>query len=102
MKASVVLDMFKTFIRSKKSVVQLLKNERCFIIIILMFSSALLVALALQPLESILLEKPLISIGNHTIQDSEFVRWSSAFHHVFVFTVKKKCVLFIYITKYTL
>ena len=23
------------------------------------------------------------------VQDSEFVRWSSAFHHVFVFTVDK-------------
>ena len=30
------------------------------------------------------------------IQDSDFVRWSSAFHHVFVFTVKKRCVLFIH------
>ena len=47
MKACVVLDMFKTFIRSGKSVVQLLKM-RCFIIKILLFSSALLVALALQ------------------------------------------------------
>ena len=47
MKASVVLDMFKTFISLGESVVQLLKM-RCFIIIILVFSSALLVALALQ------------------------------------------------------
>ena len=47
MKACVVLDMFKIFIRSGKSVVQLLK-VRCFIIIILVFSSALLVAFALQ------------------------------------------------------
>ena len=47
MKACVVLDMFETFIRSGKPVVQLLKM-RCFIIIILVFSSALLVALALQ------------------------------------------------------
>ena len=27
--------------------------------------------------------------------DSEFVRWSSAFHHVFVLKVKKRRVLFI-------
>ena len=47
MKACVVLDMFKTFIRSGKSVVQLLKM-RCFIIKILVFISGLLVALALQ------------------------------------------------------
>ena len=39
-KACVVLDMFKTFIRSGKSVVQLLKNEVLFFII-LVFSSAL-------------------------------------------------------------
>ena len=39
---------------------------------------------------------------NHTVQDSEFVRWSSTFHHVFVFTVKKRCVMFIDIVKYTL
>ena len=31
------------------------------------------------------------------VPDSEFVRWSSAFHHVFVFTVTKRGVLFIYI-----
>ena len=42
-----------------------------------------------KELELILLVKPWNSIGNHTIQDSEFVRWSSAFHHVFVFTIKK-------------
>ena len=36
------------------------------------------------------------------VKDSEFVKWSSAFHHVFVFTVKKICVLFIYIIEYTL
>ena len=36
------------------------------------------------------------------VQDFEFVRWSSTFHHVFVFTVKKRCVLFIYIIEYTL
>ena len=48
MKVCVVLDMFKTFIRSGKAVVQLLKNEICFMIIILVLSSALLVALALQ------------------------------------------------------
>ena len=48
MKACVVLNIFKTFMRSGESVVQLLKNERCFIVIILVFSSALLVALVLQ------------------------------------------------------
>ena len=32
---------------------------------------------------------------------SDFVRWNSAFHHVLVFTVKRRCVLFIYITEYT-
>ena len=42
------------------------------------------------------------SIGKHMVQDSEFVRWSSAFHHVFVFTVKKRCVLLIEIIKYNL
>ena len=31
--------------------------------------------------------KPWNSLGEHMVQDSEFVRWSSAFHHVFVFTV---------------
>ena len=36
------------------------------------------------------------------VHDSKFVRWSSAFHHVFVFTVNKRYVLFIYINKYTL
>ena len=36
------------------------------------------------------------------MQDSDFVRWSSAFHHVLVFTVKKRCVLFIDIVEYTL
>ena len=40
--------------------------------------------------------KPWNSIDKHTVQDlTEFVRWSSAFHHVFVFTVKERCVLFI-------
>ena len=34
--------------------------------------------------------------------DSELVRWSSTFHHVFVFTVKKRCVLFIDIVKFYL
>ena len=29
------------------------------------------------------------------VQDYEFVRWISAFHHAFVFIVKKRCVLFI-------
>ena len=52
MKARVVLDMFKTFISSGESAVNRpisSKCERCFtIIIILVFSSALLVALALQ------------------------------------------------------
>ena len=28
------------------------------------------------------------------VQDSKFVRWSSAFQHVFVFTFKKRCVEF--------
>ena len=46
--------------------------------------------------------KPWNSIGNNTVQDSEFVRWSSAFHHVFVFTVKKRCVLFIDIVEHAL
>ena len=50
----------------------------------------------------ILLVKPWNSIGNHTVQVSEFVRWSSVFYHVFVFTVKKRCVLFIDIIEYTL
>ena len=27
-----------------------------------------------------------------SVQDSEFIRWSFAFHHVVVFTVKKRCV----------
>ena len=36
------------------------------------------------------------------MQDSDFVRWSSAFHHVLVFTIKKRCVLFIDIVEYTL
>ena len=36
------------------------------------------------------------------MQDSNFVRWNSAFHHVLVFTVKKRCVLFIDIVEYTL
>ena len=49
-----------------------------------------------KPLDLILLVKPWNSIGNHTVQDYEFVRWSSVFYHVFVFTVKKRCVLFIY------
>ena len=35
------------------------------------------------------------------VQDSDFVRWSSTFHHVLVFTVKKRCVLFIYSVKLT-
>ena len=37
----------------------------------------------------------------HTAQVSEFVRWISAFQHVFVFTVKKRCDLFIGIVEYT-
>ena len=36
------------------------------------------------------------------VQDSEIVRWSYAFLHVFVFTVKKRCVLFIDIAEYAL
>ena len=36
------------------------------------------------------------------VQNSNFVRWSSAFHHVLVFTVKKRRVLFIDITEYNL
>ena len=36
------------------------------------------------------------------VQDSEFVRWSSAFHHVLVFTIKKRCVVLIDIIEYTL
>ena len=36
------------------------------------------------------------------VQDSDFVRWSSAFHRVLVFTVKKRRVLFIDIIEYTL
>ena len=35
-------------------------------------------------------------IGNDMVWDSEFVRWSSAFHHVFVFTVKKTCLVHLY------
>ena len=35
-------------------------------------------------------------------QNSEFVRWSSTFHHVLVFTVMKRCVLFIDIAEYSL
>ena len=46
--------------------------------------------------------KPWNSVGKHTVQDSDFVRWSSAFHHVFVFTDKKRCVLFIDIVECTL
>ena len=53
-------------------------------------------------LELILLVKPWNSVGKYTVQDSEFVRWRSAFHHVFVLTVKKRCVLFIEIVEYTL
>ena len=37
-----------------------------------------------------------------TVQDSEFVRWSSALHHVLVFIVKKRWILFIDIIEYTL
>ena len=32
----------------------------------------------------------------------DFYKWSSTFHHVLVFTVKKRCVLFIHIVEYTL
>ena len=35
------------------------------------------------------------------VQHSEFVRWSSAFHHVLVFAVKKRCALFTDIAEYT-
>ena len=38
---------------------------------------------------------------NKTVQDSNFVKRSSAFHHVLVFIVKKRCVLFIDIVEYT-
>ena len=52
MTARVVLGMLKTFIRSGESGSSAVnissKCERCFIIIILVFSSALLIALALQ------------------------------------------------------
>ena len=44
-----------------------------------------------NPLKLSLLVKPRNSIGKQTVQGSEFVRWSSAFHHVFVFTAKKRC-----------
>ena len=44
-----------------------------------------------EALESILLVKPRNSICKHTIQDSDFVTLSSAFHHVFLLTVKKRC-----------
>ena len=54
------------------------------------------------PLEIILLVKPWNSIGKHIVQDYKFVRWRSTFHHVFVFTVNKRCVLFIYIIEYNL
>ena len=36
------------------------------------------------------------------VQDSDFVRQSSAFHNVLLFTVKKRCVLFIDIIEFTL
>ena len=36
------------------------------------------------------------------MQDSGFVRWSSAFHHVLVFIIKKRCVLLIDIIEYNL
>ena len=36
------------------------------------------------------------------MQDSEFVRRSSTFPHVLVFTVEKRCVLFIDIVEYNL
>ena len=35
------------------------------------------------------------------VQNSNFVSWSSTFHHVLVFTVKKRCVLFIDFVEYT-
>ena len=36
----------------------------------------------------------------HAGQDPKKVIWSSVFHHELVFTMRKKCVLFIYIVEY--